>query len=190
MLCRERLTQPDCFVDSLLPHGPGQIFLCVLWKRSQDVNLHSAGSPSSSRGLLFPLHLGPRTSQHLPQGVWLIFCSVWDKVSTPSTAQCLWEVGAPLPGKDSSKARVSRKNSRSQQLRGRESNFCASLAVSALPVGKAKGTQRKRPLYLAGGMGCRCSRNCGEEGKWLQMEEPQGSPEDTGTTTKAYAVPP
>lgn len=69
MLCRERLTQADCFVDSLLPHGPRQIFLFMLWKRSQDVNSHSAGSLNSSRGLLFPLHLGSRQASTFPRGL-------------------------------------------------------------------------------------------------------------------------
>lgn len=186
MLCCERLTQPDCFVDSLLPHGPRQIFLFMLWKRSQDMN---SGEPEQLQGAAISSPPGIQARQHLPQGVWLIICSIWDKDTAgralspaPSAAPWLWEVVSPFSRQETP---VPRRSSRSQQLQGRERNFCAFLAAPDMPVGKAKATQEKRSLQ-----GGRCSRISGEEGKWLQMEEPQGSTEDTGTTTKARAVPP
>lgn len=80
------------------------------------------------------------------------------------------------------------------QLQGQESNFGAFLADSAVPVGKAIATQKKKKqkdtvpdwlgeMFLQGG---RCSRIRGEERSFLPMEEPQATAEDMGAATKAF----
>lgn len=60
-------------------------------------------------------------------------------------------------------------------------------------VGKSKSHPKEKatvPGWCGGMLLQGGSRTCGEKGKWLQMEEPQGSTEDTDTITEAYAVPP
>lgn len=122
-------------------------FLCMLWKRSQGVDLHLAGSLSHSAKPLFPLHLGAKQATTFPrEPVWSssAFETTLSLGLHVSNSQCFPTSMVPLTHSSTSSqetlARQEFLGVISLQLQERESNFCASLRASAMLVRKAMAT--------------------------------------------------